>query len=148
MKEAIARAFASALAHRHIAPIAQRVAKIPVVVSQAFNAIGLNGHPDETVSAQCYRRRAEPRWERWRQRFDRVWGWFGVKDHCAASYAEDVSRAGWIMSTHGYEVRRKDAIPAPLVEAPATPPADPPPPDEPPANSGSGPVVGPVIGPA
>lgn len=64
---------------------------LAVVTSQAGNALILRGSPDETISARCHRKQHLPRWRTARQVINAVYFW--QKDHCAASYADDVERA-------------------------------------------------------
>lgn len=71
---------------------------VAVCISQSFNAIVLLGSPDETVSARCHRQRHMRAWDIARRIFNTVYFW--QEDHCADSYADDVSRAGWVLAAH------------------------------------------------
>lgn len=91
---------------------------IPVLISQAGNVIFYMGHPDETISARAHR--SAPRdavWARRRERINRRWNrvarWPIFRrfmkpsdDHCFDSFADDLQRAGQILSWHGYNMRR------------------------------------------
>lgn len=97
------------------------MAWVPVLVSQAWNVVFYMGHPDETVSARAHRSGAsDPAWEKRRLRLNKWWnivaGWpvfrrFMIEsdDHCADSFADDLQRAGQILSWHGYRMRHNAA---------------------------------------
>lgn len=59
-----------------------------LLLSQAMNALRYGGDPDESLSARSYRLRADPVWERRRQRIDRRLG----AGHCEAVYKAQRAR--------------------------------------------------------
>lgn len=69
------------------------IVKLVSTCSQAFNALVLNGHQDESVSARAYR-------EEWRIRetIDLVF-WLIIRenDHCRNAFWSDVERAKWLV---------------------------------------------------
>lgn len=53
-----------------------------LLASQAVNAVFFDGDPDESLSARCWRLRADPVWSARRVRIDRLLG----EDHCMNTY--------------------------------------------------------------
>lgn len=60
-------------------------------LSQGANCVLLKGSPDMTVSARCHVNQHLPGWGRARKIINRVFFW--QADHCASSFASDVSYA-------------------------------------------------------
>lgn len=65
-----------------------RAWNVAIAIDQAVNAL-MHGWPDETLSARAWRLRHEPRWARWVERINRV---FGDPWHCGGSYQAETER--------------------------------------------------------
>ena len=69
--------------------------KLSILVSQAANALLLNGNPDETVSARAYR----CDWEKTEKVINLIF-WFDP-DHCANSHERDRKFARAVLFNEG-----------------------------------------------
>lgn len=69
---------------------------VAVTMSQAGNAIFLAGHPDETISARCYKNRYCAGWEIGYRMINRLYFW--QENHCRNSWLYDVQRAEEVSS--------------------------------------------------
>lgn len=71
---------------------------LATLASQAVNSLLLRGSVDETISARCYRLRERLRWRTAYRVINALFFW--QANHCASSYAADVTRAGWLLQQH------------------------------------------------
>lgn len=71
-----------------------RLSRTGSIVSAFFNVWLLNGNPDESISARCYREGViigKPKWEKWHNRIDKLFFW--EKEHCMNAYLVDLKHA-------------------------------------------------------